>query len=219
MSCGIPVTGALTRKCSVYDRCVENVTAFILAGGKSSRMGADKAFLELGGQTLLARAFETAGGVTPLIRLLGEKQRFAGFGTVIEDIYPGRGPLGGFHAGLMNTTTDFNLMLAVDLPFISIEFLRYLVSQAEASNAAATVPCASGIFQPLCAVYRKEFGGVAERSLLAGKNKIGTLFAEVNTRIIEENELANAGFTIEIFRNLNTPAEWQEAKLELEKKS
>jgi molybdopterin-guanine dinucleotide biosynthesis protein A len=203
----------------VYDRCVENVTGFILAGGKSSRMGADKAFLEFGGQTLLARVLETVGRVTPQVGLLGDKKRLAAFGTVIEDIYLGRGPVGGIHAALMSTTTDFNLMLAVDLPFISAEFLRYLVSQAEGSNAAATVPRVSGIFQPLCAVYRKEFGKVAGRSLLAGKNKIGALFGEVNTRVIEENELANAGFTIEIFRNLNTPAEWQEAKLGFEKKS
>jgi molybdenum cofactor guanylyltransferase len=203
----------------VYDRCVENVTAFILAGGKSSRMGADKAFLELGGRTLLAQALEVAGTVTPLVRLLGDQKKFTAFGAVIEDIYPGRGPLGGIHAALMSTTTDFNLMMAVDLPFIGTEFLRYLVAQAEGSNAAATVPRAGGIVQPLCAVYRKEFAGVAGSSLLAGKNKIGTLFNVVNTRVIEEEELTSAGFKIEIFRNLNTPAEWQEAKLEFEKKS
>jgi molybdenum cofactor guanylyltransferase len=203
----------------VYDRIVESVTAFILAGGKSSRMGADKASLELGGQTLLARALKVAGTVTPLVRLLGDKKRFAAFGTVIEDIYPRCGPLGGIHAGLMSTTTDFNVMLAVDLPFITTEFLRYLISQAEDSNAAATVPRVGGIFQPLCAMYRKEFVGVAESSLRAGKNKIGALFHEVNTRVIEEEKLTNAGFPIEIFRNLNTPAEWQEAMLEFEKKS
>jgi molybdenum cofactor guanylyltransferase len=203
----------------MYYPNVENVTGFILAGGKSSRMGADKAFLELGGQTLLARAIEVAGKVTRHVRLLGDKNKFAAFGMAVEDIHSGCGPLGGIHAALMNTATDFNLMLAVDLPFIDSKFLRYLLSKAEGSNAAATVPRAGGMFQPLCAVYRKEFGRVAERSLLAGKNKIGTLFHEVNTRVIEEDELTNAGFTIEIFRNLNTPAEWQEAKVQFEKKS
>ena len=203
----------------MYDRSVENVTAFILAGGKSSRMGADKAFLELGGQTFLARALELAGTVTPLVRLLGDKKRFAAFGTVIEDIYPGCGPLGGIHAALMSTATDLNVLLAVDLPFITTEFLRYLISRAEGSNAAAMVPRVGGVFQPLCAMYRKEFVGVAESSLRAGKNKIGALFHEVNARVIEEEELADAGFQIEIFRNLNTPADWQEAKLEFEKKS
>jgi molybdenum cofactor guanylyltransferase len=203
----------------VYDRCVENMTGFILAGGKSSRMRADKVFLELNGQTLLARALKLAGTVTPVVRLLGDRQRLAAFGTVIEDIYPERGPLGGIHAALTSATTNFNLMLAVDLPFISTEFLRYLVAQAEGSNATATLPRTGGMFQPLCAVYRKEFGAVAERSLLAGKNKIGALFNQVNTRVIEEQEMSHSGFTVEIFRNLNTPVEWQEAQREFEKKS
>lgn len=203
----------------MYDRCVENMTAFILAGGKSSRMRADKVFLELNGQTLLARALKLAGTVTPVVRLLGDRHRLAAFGTVIEDIYPERGPLGGIHAALTSATTNFNLMLAVDLPFISTEFLRYLVAQAEGSNATATLPRTGGMFQPLCAVYRKEFGAVAERSLLAGKNKIGALFNLVNTRVIEEQEMSHSGFTVEIFRNLNTPVEWQEAQREFEKKS
>jgi molybdenum cofactor guanylyltransferase len=203
----------------VYDRNVENATAFILAGGKSSRMGVDKAFLELGGRTLLARALEVAGKVTPQVRLLGDKNRFAAFGGVVEDIYLERGPLGGIHAALKSTTTDFNLMLAVDLPLIGSEFLRYLLSEAERWEAVVTLPRSGGVFQPTCAVYRKEFVEIAERALLAGKNKIGAIFHEVNTRVIEEDELRNAGFAVQIFRNLNTLAEWEEAKVEFNKKS
>jgi molybdenum cofactor guanylyltransferase len=198
----------------VYDRSVENATGFILAGGKSSRMGVDKAFLEVGGRTLLARALELAETVAQQVRVVGDKTKFAPFGIVVDDIYPERGPLGGIHAALMSTATDFNLMLAVDLPFIGQEFLTYLLSEAGRTNAAVTVPRTDGGFQPLCAVYRKEFAEVAERSLQAGRNKIDLLFREVNTLVIEEEELKNAGFAIEIFRNLNTQAEWERAKLE-----
>ncbi|HEX4425426.1 MAG TPA: molybdenum cofactor guanylyltransferase [Terriglobales bacterium] len=203
----------------MYDRCVENVTAFILAGGKSSRMGADKAFLELGGRTLLVRALEVVGKVTPQVRVLGDKNKFAAFGTVVEDVYPECGPLGGIHSALMSSATDFNLMLAVDLPFIGPEFLRYLISEAESSKAVVTVPRSGGVFQPLCAVYRKKFWEVAERALRARKNKIGALFGEVKTHVLEETDLSKAGFGTGIFRNLNTPAEWEEAKVEFEKKS
>jgi molybdenum cofactor guanylyltransferase len=198
----------------VYDRSVENATGFILAGGKSSRMGVDKAFLEVGGRTLLARALELAETVAQQVRVVGDKTKFAPFGIVVDDIYPERGPLGGIHAALMSTATDFNLMLAVDLPFIGPEFLTYLLSEAGRTNAAVTVPRTDGGFQPLCAVYRKEFAEVAERSLQAGRNKIDLLFREVNTLVIEQEELKNAGFAIEIFRNLNTQAEWERAKLE-----
>jgi molybdopterin-guanine dinucleotide biosynthesis protein A len=216
MGYSVPDTGTRTRKGNVYDRCVENVTAFILAGGKSSRMGADKAFLELGGQTLLSRALAVAGEVTPLVRVLGDRNKFADFGEVVEDIYPGSGPLGGIHAALLNTATDFNVLLAVDIPFIGPEFLRYLIAEAQASNATITVPRSGGVFQPLCGVYRKDFAEVAEHALRAGKNKIGALFGEVKTHVLEETDLRKAGFDLRIFRNLNTPAEWEEAKVELD---
>jgi molybdopterin-guanine dinucleotide biosynthesis protein A len=82
-----------------------------------------------------------------------------------------------------------------------------------------TLPRSGGFLQPLCAVYRKEFGEAAENSLRAGKNKIGPLLDKVKTRVIEPDELTQAGFTGEVFRNLNTPAEWEAARREFEKKS
>jgi molybdopterin-guanine dinucleotide biosynthesis protein A len=203
----------------MYDRSVEKVTGFVLAGGKSSRMGADKALLELGGQTLLVRALDLAAQVTPEVRLVGNRKRFADFGSPIEDVYPERGPLGGIHAALLSTATELNLMLAVDLPFIGPDFLRYLVLQAGGANAVVTLPRSGGFVQPLCAVYRKEFAEAAEDSLRAGKNKIGPLLDKVKTRVIEPDELTRAGFTAEVFRNLNTPAEWEAARREFEKKS
>jgi molybdenum cofactor guanylyltransferase len=203
----------------MYDRSVEKVTGFVLAGGKSSRMGADKALLELGGQTLLARALDVAAQVTRQVRLVGNRNRLAAFGTSIEDVYPECGPLGGIHAALLSTATELNLMLAVDLPFIGPDFLRYLILKAGGANSVVTLPRSGGFLQPLCAVYRKEFGEAAENSLRAGKNKIGPLLDQVKTRVIEPDELAQAGFTREVFRNLNTPAEWEAARREFEKKS
>jgi molybdopterin-guanine dinucleotide biosynthesis protein A len=66
--------------------------------------------------------------------------------------------------------------------------------------------------QPLCAVYRRDFAEVAERSLVADKNKIDCLFAEVQTRVINQDELERNGFSEEMFRNLNTELDWQEAR-------
>jgi molybdenum cofactor guanylyltransferase len=203
----------------MYDRTVENVTGFVLAGGKSSRMGADKALLGLGGQTLLARALDVASQVTGQVKLVGDRNRFAAFGTVIEDVYPERGPLGGIHTALMSTATELNLMLAVDLPFIGADFLRYLIREAGRANAVVTVPRGGGFLQPLCAVYRKEFGETARNALQAGNNKIGPLLDRVKTRVMEPDELREAGFTMEMFRNLNTPAEWEAALREFGKKS
>jgi molybdopterin-guanine dinucleotide biosynthesis protein A len=191
---------------------VDNLTAFILAGGKSSRMGTDKAFLELKGRTLLQHALETVRALTPEAIIVGERSKFASFGTVVEDVFRDRGPLGGIHAALAATATDLNLILAVDLPFLEGAFLKYLLRQAESTDALVTLPRAAGGWQPLCAVYRKTFAAIAERSLLQSRNKIDPLFADIKTFALEERDLARRGFSPDMFRNVNTPEEWSEAK-------
>lgn len=191
------------------------VTAFVLAGGKSSRMGSDKAFLSFGGETLLQRALNVAGKVAGEVRIVGDAGKFASFGPVVEDVFPQRGPLGGIHAALASSTTDLNLALAVDLPFVTQGLLQYLVVQAQESGAMVTVAQVGGGWQPLCAVYRSEFAVLAEAALREGKNKIDALFGKVATRVIDEDELVKAGFSSDLFRNVNTPEELESAKISL----
>ena len=191
---------------------MDDVTAFILAGGKSLRMGVDKAFVELKGRTLLQRALDTVKALTPEAIIVGERSKFAQFGTVVEDVFRDRGPLGGIHAALAATATELNLILAVDLPFVDCNLLTYLLKQAGASEAIVTVPRSADGWQPLCGVYRRAFGRVAERALLQGKNKIDPLFREVETKPVEQAELEAQGFSAAIFRNLNTPQELEQAK-------
>jgi molybdenum cofactor guanylyltransferase len=175
-------------------------------------MGQEKAFLELGGKTLLSRALELARSVTTDVRIVGSTAEFAAFGRVVEDVYLDRGPLGGIHAALRDTQSQLNLFLAVDMPFITPQFLMYLVARSRESDAVVTAVHASGYWQPLCAVYRKSFLSEAERALAQGKNKIDALFPQINTKAIDENELAARGFLMEMFRNLNTPEDRQAAE-------
>jgi molybdopterin-guanine dinucleotide biosynthesis protein A len=176
-------------------------------------MGEDKASLRLGDGTLLSRALNLARSLTPNVRIVGETAKFAKFGPVVEDVYPERGPLGGIHAALVSTKTALNLMLAVDTPFIESNFLEFLISEARQSGAVVTVPRSGGHIHSLCAVYRKEFAAMAEQSLILGQNRIDVLFSSVKTRVIEEPELRQLGFFAEMFRNLNTPDEWEEAQI------
>jgi molybdenum cofactor guanylyltransferase len=199
----------------VYHHGVCSVTGFVLAGGKSSRMGQDKAFMQFGERTLLAHALELARAATGKVWIIGSAEKFATFGPVLEDVFPGRGPLAGIQAALAGTRTELNLITAVDMPFLQLDFLNYLIARARASHAEVVVPRAGGGLQPLCAIYRKDFAEVAQRSLQAGKNKIGPLFAEVQTLIIEAPDLEQNGFGEDIFRNLNTEQDWQEAKQKL----
>ena len=122
------------------DGASSDVAAFILAGGKSTRMGTDKAFVMLDGRTLLARALEVARAVTSDVRIVGDAGKFAAFAPVVEDIFRGCGPLGGIHAALRASAAELNLMLAVDVPFVSAGLLEFLIARARGSAAIVTVP-------------------------------------------------------------------------------
>ena len=182
-----------------------DLAAFILGGGKSTRMGTDKAFVEFEGRTLLDRALDLARSVSRDVQIVGQKEKYSAYAPTVEDIFPGCGPLGGIHAALRASNRDVNLILAVDVPFVTEELLRYLIGRAEASAALVTVPRVGHGFQPLCAVYRRGFGDAAERALRQGRYKIDALFDPAHTQIIREEELQSAGFSAACFRNLNTP--------------
>jgi molybdopterin-guanine dinucleotide biosynthesis protein A len=193
---------------------VDRVTAFIIAGGKSSRMGKDKAFMQLGGETLLTRALRLAEVITKDIHIAGSTQTFSTFGRTVPDVFPSHGPLGGIHAALLASQTELNLMLAVDMPFVEADFLRYLISCAVQTAALVTAPYVNQRWQPLCAVYRREFAQIAEGELRKDKNRVDILLTRVNAHPVEVGELTRLGFSAEMFRNLNTPVDWLAAERE-----
>ena len=182
-----------------------DITAFILAGGRSSRMGQDKAFLEFEGKSLLDRALLLAHSVTRDVRIVGPASKFSAFGIVVEDTFHDRGPLGGIHAALNATSRDLNLIIAVDMPFLSEQLLTFLVKRARASDAVVTIPRTPSGWEPLCAIYRRSFAAVAEAALKSGENKIDRLFSSLKLNTITQEDLQS--FASNRFRNLNTPAD------------
>jgi molybdopterin-guanine dinucleotide biosynthesis protein A len=187
---------------------IPDVSAYILAGGKSTRMGADKAFVRLNGRTLLARMLDAARSVTSNVSLVGDPAKYGAFAPAVQDIFPNCGPLGGIHAALSSSATDLNVVLAVDTPFVSQALLQFLLTRARKSpGSIVTVAQANGGYQPLCALYRREFANPAEQALRAGRLKIDALFDPATTQVIGEAELESEGFSANIFRNLNTPDE------------
>ena len=185
---------------------------YILTGGKSSRMGADKAFLDFGSRTLLERAIAVVYETSPNLSIVGDPAKFAPYGSVIADLYPGCGPLAGIHGALLHSSAELNLMLAVDMPFVSRELLDFLFAAANETDAIVVVPRTARGFQPLCAVYRRAFAAAAEEALRAGNYKIDAVFAGVAVRVIEEEELARAGFSERMFFNVKTPGDLRTAK-------
>lgn len=175
-------------------------------------MGSDKSLLTFSGQTLLQRTLKVAGAVTDHVRIVGRIDRYAAYGEVVEDIYRDCGPLGGIHAALHATRTDLNLILSVDMPLMSSDFLGWLVQKSTMSDAMIVVPNAVGRLQPLCAIYRRGVVDSAEQALRVGDYKIDRLFSRVSTRVLDEQEIVASGFSPDIFRNINTPEEYEQCR-------
>jgi molybdenum cofactor guanylyltransferase len=178
-------------------------------------MGSDKALLVLGQQNLLQLTLEKARALGARPVIVGARDKYAQYGEVIEDVIPGCGPLSGIHAALCSTQTEMNLILSVDMPLMTTEFLRWLMQVAWASDEMAIVPQAEGRNQPLCAVYRSGAREVVERALQAGEYKVDSLYALLPTRFVAEKEWQAGGFSPSIFRNINTPQEFEAVAAEV----
>lgn len=189
---------------------MHDITAFIIAGGKSSRMGQEKAFMQIKGRMLIDHAISQAHSVADDIFIVGPREKFGAFGRIVKDIYPNCGPLGGVHAALDRSRTNRSLMLALDTPFITPEFLKYLVAEAQSSKAAVTVPRTKHGLQPLCAVYTHDFLDIAQAALVAGQYKIDPLFSPDKSRIIDMEE--HPEFDPAMFQNINSPVDFAQAE-------
>jgi molybdenum cofactor guanylyltransferase len=175
----------------------------VLAGGKSSRMGRDKALLPFRGGVLAGYVAAAVAAAAGSATLIGDPGRYGHLGyLVLPDRTPGAGPLGGVESALSYTTADWNLVLACDMPGISAEFLRGLLDSAEQSGADALVPAGpSGRPEPLSAVYHRRCAGPLRQALDEGVRKLTSALASLDVRIWTVDDAA-------WFENLNTPEEW-----------
>jgi len=189
-----------------------DVTGFVLAGGKSSRMGTDKALLSLNGVSLLQQTKAILERVCEKTFILGSRQIYSAYGECYEDIYVNCGPLSGIHAALLNSSTPYSLVTAVDTPFISADFFRYMIDRAIEASAIVTAPRIGGVVQPACAVFSRDFLPIAEAALKSGNYKVEPTFPPERTLLISEAELAPFAKAAEMFENLNTPEDFERAR-------
>src|ERR1700689_300760 len=132
------------------------IEAFILAGGQSSRMGRDKAMLEIGGTPLLTRAAQMLKPLAANVMVVGEERRAAEFGLpVLTDYWPGAGPLGAIATALMSASCPWAFVLACDMPFVNADWLAWLFERAISAppdSFDALVPATVNGLEPLCAI-------------------------------------------------------------------
>ena len=183
--------GSLPRK-------ISQLQGFILAGGQSRRMGTDKSQLRFENETFTERIRRTLLGLTDSITVVRADQ----------DIYPGWGALGGVHAALSACTTEWAIVVACDLPFVTAELFEYLASLR--TDHETVVPIQSdGRPQPLAALYRIEPCLARATELIqTGHRRPLDLLELVNTRWVPFTELTNLDQAERFFVNINTPYDY-----------
>jgi molybdopterin-guanine dinucleotide biosynthesis protein A len=186
-------------------------TGFAVAGGRSRRMGRDKALLPWGRTTLLAHTLARLGEITDDVRILcGDERRYEDIGVpVLVDSVPDAGPLGGVYTALEHLDRPAGLFLAVDLPHVPTALLRLLLANAEGHDAV--VPVSRNGVEPLCAVYGRSCLQPIRDRLQRGDRKMTSFWPDVRVREVGEAELAALG-DVALFHNVNTSEDYEQAK-------
>ena len=196
-------------------------TGYVLAGGKSLRMGVDKAFLDFGGETFVEHAINSLSTVCENVKIIlndseiePKLQKVLPDVSRIFDIYKSRGALGGIHSALCDCETEFAIILACDLPLVdssAIEKLAEITVNTDETVAAIVPKQNDGRLQPLCAIYLKSVC-LAKLGELFEKNEsvsVRDLIFGVPNRIVLSDELSEAD---NIFLNVNEPSDFQIVK-------
>ena len=193
------------------------ISCIVLVGGKSIRLGRDKALEPFGIGNLLEMVLSRLSLFKSDIILVagaGEKfdrlPVFPGLRTV-ADIYPDRGPLGGIFSGLSVSMTLYNLVVACDMPFLNIDLWRYMIQMA--ADYDIVVPRKGNYFEPLHAIYSRNCRVPIENLLKQGETHVSQkLFPLVRTKYIEDDEIVRFDPKRLSFFNINTEADLLRAK-------
>ena len=191
----------------------DTFSAFFLAGGWSRRMGRNKALLEFSGRPLLAHLIEMVRPLVGRVAIAGSPEAYRHLGVeVLPDPVAGRGPVAGICAALSASSTNWNLILACDLPYLTADFLRHLIRTAKPSAAQVVVPAPGDAYQPLAAAYHRDTLPVYESLLVSGYPKITEAYRELRLRILTAEELKPFDFGGRLFKNMNSAREYEEAR-------
>ena len=189
-----------------------DIEGFILIGGKSSRMGADKAQLRLGEQSFVERIAAELSSISEVVRVVGGRDEGGGWPTV-ADVHQEWGAFGGLHAALAACRAEWAAIVACDLPFVTTELFVRLAGLRGVFEAVAPLQD-DGRLQPLCALYRTRACLDHARELIAaGERRPRRLLEMVGARRVSFDELADLPGAELFFTNVNTPSDYARARL------
>ncbi len=183
------------------------MTGIILSGGKSIRMGENKAFIEIDGVSIIRRIdllFKEL--FQEVVIVTNEKELFMNLGSKIyTDLLPDKGALGGLYTGLYFSNFHYSFCVACDMPFIKKSLVEYLIKNRE--DADVIVPKTKDGLQPLHAIYSRNCLNPIKKIIERGKYKILDFYHTVKVRIVEEDDFSFLDPIGESFINVNTPEE------------
>ncbi len=182
---------------------------FLLAGGQSTRMGRDKAALELDRRTFLETIADAARPVARSVTVVGREGASAGL-PAVPDLRPGSGPLAGIETALSHATTEAALVIACDVPLVSTALLELLARLAAREPGTIVVPeDADGRLAPLCGVYPAASLGEVTRMLDAGERRPRALVDRFPSRVVVFAHYDHLPRSRDLLRNVNTPEEYR----------
>jgi molybdenum cofactor guanylyltransferase len=190
-----------------------SISGFVQAGGKSSRMGLNKALLQLGGRSLIEHVL---AALSPLVSQIGivtsSPSEYSHLGVdCYSDRWPGQGPLGGIGTALSQARNDYSLILACDMPFVTGQLLESLVESGRGYEVCVPQG-ADGELQPLCALYHRSCLSRIESLISQGRYSPRSLFEEAHTRLVPFESFAKLEGSDRFFENLNTPEDFVRAR-------
>lgn len=185
------------------------ITGIILAGGKSIRMGQDKAFIEINGVPIILRVFAVLDRLfRETIIVANQKETYAELNIpVYSDLVPGQGALGGLYTGLLHSTFPYSFCVACDMPFLDRALIEYLLTRIDQYDAV--VPRTSDGLQPLHAIYSKQCLEPIRHLLDLEKTKIMDFYPLIRLQIVDEKDFLTLDPERKSFTNVNTPDELQ----------
>jgi molybdopterin-guanine dinucleotide biosynthesis protein A len=184
-------------------------------------MGKDKGLLEFGGEPLIVRTVRLLEPLVSEVTVVGTPERYSSLGlhAIVdrgfrsgEDQEAVRTPLVGIASALTLTTATWNLILACDLPYLTPEWVNWLLGRAVDSEAQVVMPRTPRGLEPLAAVYRRECAAPVMAALERGIQKATDALAELRIEFVLEAEWDRHDPTGRALKNMNTPAEYEEAK-------
>ena len=183
---------------------MKSVSAIILAGGQSRRMGCDKALIAFEGKPIIVHVIDTLRELSDDVLVVSNRSEvYASFGArVVPDADPPSGPLGGSSVGLAAAQHDLAIVVACDMPFLNTQLLRSLVERAV--NVDAVVPLTGDRFEPLHAVYRRACLAAINLHLAGGDRRVISFFDEVQVKAVPETDWRLIDPTGRSLANLNT---------------